>query len=960
MRATARDLHRPPSLPVNSGRPRRDRRPARLRTGRIPYPARSPSLARPHLWSSSLTSSITQDPGRFYGDTYYASYRGGTYERNDHWNDFFAGIARRIVDEIAPATVLDAGCAKGFLVEQLLLCGVDAEGVDISEHAIGDAPPEVRAHLRVGSLLEPLGRRYDLITCIEVIEHLEPRDAEAAVANLCAHTDDILLSSTPDEYREATHVNVRPAEHWAELFARNGFVRDVDYDAGYVSPWTARFRRSRDPWPRTAATYERALARLVAERHQRTELLLEQDQQLAERDRELDRLRRRITDLEGSPETSRLEIERLSRELSLSERQLGEAHRHIEHLDELRRREASEAAVHHFGAVARRAAQRVLPRDSGPGRVVRTAARAGGVLVEHGPVEVARRGRRRLLRAQLSTAVGAVNEAVEPVSEADGHYADWLERVEPDAEALRTMRAESGAWEDAPLVSVVMPVYNSDPRWLDAAIRSVVDQAYERWELCLADDASSDARVVACLQAWASADHRIHFRVREINGGIAAATNTALETAGGELVTFLDHDDVLRPHALFEVARFFRDHPDQAMAYTDEDHIRPDGVRFDPYLKGGYSRDLLLSNNYLCHLLTIRRSLLTELGGIREGFDGAQDHDLVLRASEKGNVGHIGDVLYSWRQVPGSTALRGSEKDYAWDAGVRAIEDALTRRGTPGRVEKGSTPGWYTVRYKISGTPLVSIVIPTRDRVDLLRVCVRSIEQRTDWTNWRLVIVDNGSVEEETLEYLASLRHEVVRDPDYFNYSRIINRGVRATDGEHVLFLNNDVEVVSPEWMTAMLEHSQRPEVGGVGARLLYPDGRPQHEGVRIGGGILAGNIDHVGYYNLGESIREVSAVTAACMMMRREVFDRVGGFDERLRVAFNDVDLCLRIRKLGYSIIYQPLARLYHFESATRGRLHPMADERLLISTWGDADTLVDPYVSPRIKGYSPLTLKG
>ena len=928
-----------------------------------------PVLPPPRLRSTSLSTSISEDPGRFYGDTYYTGYRGGVYERNEHWTTFFRGIAQRIVDEIAPATTLDAGCAKGFLVEQLLLCGVEAEGVDISEHAIGEAPPEVRAHLRAGSLLEPLGRRYDLITCVEVIEHLEPRDAELAIANLCAHTDDVLLSSTPDEYREATHVNVRPAEHWAELFARNGFVRDVDYDASYISAWAVRFRRARDPWPRTVAAYERAVARLVAERHQRTELLLEQDQQLAERDAELERLRRRLETMAITPSQAQSEIQRLSRELSIVEAQLRDAHRHIETIEEFQRRRVDwlegelevyrQAVGYRLAGAAHRTASKVLPRGSRPSRVTRAAVSAGTLLLESGPGEVARRIRRRLTH-HPAPAGTAVDRVLEPVLDADRTYAEWLARVDPDAAELRRMRDESLTWADAPLVSVVMPVYNSDPVWLEEAIGSVVDQAYTRWELCIADDASTRAETTDHLRSWAARDDRIRLAVRDSNGGIAAATNSALELATGEFVAFLDHDDLLRPHALYEVVHFLRIHGPHDVIYSDEDHLRPDGARFDPYLKGAFSGDLLLSNNYMCHLLTVRRALLAELGGVREGFDGAQDHDLVLRAAENGVVGHVSRVLYTWRQVPGSTALRGDEKSYAWDAGVRAVEDALARRGAAGTVEKGSVPGWYTVRYKVMGHPLVSVIIPTRDRVDLLRVAVRSIEQRTDWPNWQLTIVDNGSVEEETLEYLASLRHHVVRDPDYFNYSRIMNFGVRATEGTHLLFLNNDVEVVNPQWMTAMLEHSQRPAVGGVGARLLFPDGRPQHEGVRIGGGILAGNIDHVGYYNLGESIREVSAVTAACMMLRREVFDQVGGFDERLRVAFNDVDLCLRIREAGYTIVYQPLARLHHFESASRGKLHPMADERLLIEKWGDADSLSDPYVSPVIKAYSPLILRG
>jgi GT2 family glycosyltransferase len=521
------------------------------------------------------------------------------------------------------------------------------------------------------------------------------------------------------------------------------------------------------------------------------------------------------------------------------------------------------------------------------------------------------------------------------------------------------MRAESREWDDAPVISVVMPVYNPEREWLDEAIRSVVEQAYERWELCIADDHSSRPYVRKCLDHWTSADPRIRVTFRETNEGIAAASNSALELAQGDLVALLDHDDLFRPHALFLVSEFFRDHPDHDIVYTDEDKLLPDGRRGQPYLKGAYSADLLLSNNYICHLTVARRRLIEEVGGFRSGFEGSQDHDLLLRLVERGIVGHISEVLYTWRQVPGSAALTVDAKRGAYRSGTRAIAEALERRVLPGAVVSAGTPGWYHVRYVLKATPKVSVIIPTRDRVDLLQICLDSIANRTAYSNYEVVIVDNDSRDSATLEYLAGLRNRVLKDPSYFNYARIMNDAVSETDGEYILFLNNDMRVLSDEWMTAMLEHSQRPEVGAVGARLLYPDGRVQHEGIKIGGGIIAGNIDHDDYFGLGKSIHEVSAVTGACMMMRREVFDRVGGFDERLRVAFNDVDLCLRLRKYGYRIIYQPLAELVHHESASRGKLHPMQDEAYFIDKWGTADQLNDPYVSPHIWCFHPLILR-
>jgi len=528
----------------------------------------------------------------------------------------------------------------------------------------------------------------------------------------------------------------------------------------------------------------------------------------------------------------------------------------------------------------------------------------------------------------------------------DDDYQSWLKAHEPGQRRLMGMAEESRRWPDRPLISVIMPVFNPEPSWLRAAVDSVRSQAYDRWELCVADDASFRPHVAELLRRYAAEDPRVKVVYRKENGGIAAASNSALELAEGEFVALLDHDDVLRPHALFRAAAYIRDHPDTDIVYSDEDKILVNGSRGQPFFKPDWSPDGLLAQNYMCHLAVLRRSLVMKIGAFRRGYDGSQDHDLLLRATERaGHIGHIPDVLYSWRQVPGSAALSSDAKPRAREAGKRAVEDALARRGVKGHVEQGAVPGCYDVRYELDGHPRVEVVIPTRDRLDLLRQCIAEIETRSTYPNVGIVIVDNDSQAPETLRYLESTRHQVVRAPGSFNFSRVINIGVRASTAPYVLLLNNDAFVRVPDWLERLLEHCQRKEVGAVGCQLRYPNGELQHCGVGLGHGQIAFNL-HVDR----PGVRNVSAVTAACMMLRREVFDEVGGFDERFAISFNDVDLCLRIRERGYRIVYNPHVWLEHDESASRGRLHPDVDIAKFRERWGTEYTLSDPYINPNL----------
>ncbi len=444
------------------------------------------------------------------------------------------------------------------------------------------------------------------------------------------------------------------------------------------------------------------------------------------------------------------------------------------------------------------------------------------------------------------------------------------------------------------------------------------------------------------------------------NRGIAVASNQALGMAGGDFVALLDHDDVLAPEALFWVARLLNQHPDLDFIYSDEDKMDAEGRRVEVFFKPGWSPDLLTSVNYVGHLAVYRRSLLEALGGFRPGFDGSQDHDLALRVAETTDrIAHIPRPLYSWRKVKGSAAASPEAKPHAYDAAERALRSALQRRGVQGSVRYERQRGTYRVRRSIVGRPTVTIIVPTRDRVDLLRRCIDSIRTCT-YRQFELLVVDNGSAEAETLDYLASFGGRVLHDAGDFNFSRLVNLGAREARSDFILFLNNDTEVISKDWLEAMVEHGQRPEVAAVGARLLYPDGRSQHEGVIIGlAGGPAENVDHEGYFSLGEAVRNFSAVTAACMLTRRTTFWELGGFDEQLPVAFNDVDFCLRAREKGYLIVYTPYALLTHHESASRGRVSPPEDEARFMQRWGGLDAYGDPYYNPNLDLLRPFRIR-
>lgn len=526
-----------------------------------------------------------------------------------------------------------------------------------------------------------------------------------------------------------------------------------------------------------------------------------------------------------------------------------------------------------------------------------------------------------------------------------------------DQNSIKAMITDISKFSVKPLISVVMPTFNTEDRWLRSAIESVLNQVYDRWELCIADDGSTRGTVSTTIREYCGTDARIKVTFLPKRSGIAAASNAALRLASGEFVAFLDHDDELTRDALFEVVKCINQHPDAELIFTDEDRIDFEGKRTGPFFKPDWSPDLLLSMNYFAHLLVLRRSVLQEIGGFRSGFEGSQDYDLALRATEKTNcIYHVPKVVYSWRMSSTSTAASLAAKPYARAAAKRALAEALERRHIRGEVLDGYNY-WYRVMYTPIGDSLVSVIVITHDNPDLLSKCLTNIKRLTAYRNFEVIVVDHESRKPETLSYLRSLDYPIIKYEGEFNFSKINNLATKAAKGRYLLFLNDDVEALESNWLSKMVGIlDNRDDVGAVGAKLLYPDGRIQHAGVILGLGGTAGhpfrgneNSDSC-YFGFPHVIRNWTAVTAACMLVRRKVFEALGGFDEKLAVGGNDVDLCVRMQKAGYRVVYTPYAVLRHCEGATRKGPFPLSDYNYFVSKLRDDIRAGDPYYHPSL----------
>ena len=1077
-----------------------------------------------------------------YDRDYYQHYCGGIpYERTDYWMVFFHGIADHIVRSLRPRRVLDAGCAKGFLVEALWERGVEAYGIDISEYAIGEVRMDMRPYCHRASLTDPVDGRFNLVTCFEVLEHIANEDARVVIRNLTAVTDTILFSSTPTELTEPTHINVQPIIVWLRLFADSGFAPDLIFDASFVAPHAFLLRRVTEQYPDDVLVLFSELIRhklTLTDRHRQLDHLhnqvkdLQSGKQSAEA--EAAALNQQVNLLRAEREQQEIEIARLTGQTRNLETAYGEQvrtldnvyqhlHEEVQHLreeaaetaktlgglnkppdwvnsEQLRnlegtfREEAAETGhlitglakavgdldKKHDRVIARLAASEArlglvgrevegiltsriwrtlcaaaallltpgklvgrsiavaqLPQPSAAAQLPQPGAAVtddfyGFVCDEPGPnedeprsgtiavsgwalsqsgidrteislagttitaqtgvsrVDVARGypevpGSRtagfaggidtatvpdglHILSVRAFSRSGACRELQIPIrinhkAAYASDYDRWIAEFETRNAALIQLKLRQFA--ENPLVSILVPVYRTPLYILKRTIESVTKQSYSKWELCIADDCSQSPEIQALLADYVSRDNRIRVNFLPANGGISHASNAALEMSRGDFVALLDHDDELAQDALYHMVEAINLQSDVDLLYSDEDKIDEKGRRYDPFFKPDWSPDLLLSENYICHLLVVRRSHLNQAGGFRSAFDGSQDYDLVLRlTSNNARIVHIPRVLYHWRSLPESTAASSDRKGFAAPAAQRAIQEELDRRGIAAKVVSGSIPGRWRVRYLLTEEPLVSIIIPSGGKIDPLRDNLTNLFGKTEYLNYEVVVIDN-SREADTQKLVEQwpdpprpLRYIDWRNRP-FNYSVINNEAARHCQSPILLFLNDDTSVINPGWLQALVELAARPEVGVVGAKLLYPTGNIQHAGVVMGlfdncghafkG--LAGDQQH--YFDLPDVIRNVSAVTGACLMTRSEVFHAVGGFDEQsFAVAFNDIDLCLKIGHKGYRVLYTPHALLYHHEafSKTVKDLMPHPDEVAAMRVkWKDVIE-ADPFYSPNL----------
>ncbi len=551
-------------------------------------------------------------------------------------------------------------------------------------------------------------------------------------------------------------------------------------------------------------------------------------------------------------------------------------------------------------------------------------------------------------------------------------YQDWIKKYETDSMPHSDkVERDIKALYEKPVFSIVLPTYNTNIELLKKCLDSVTSQSYPFWELCIADDCSNDTRVKTFLQSYAEGEKRIKLKFRSENGHISASSNTALGMTTGDYVVLLDHDDELAQNALYYVALQLEETPEAKLIYSDEDKIDSDNQRCEPNFKPDWNQDLLYSQNYICHLTVYETDLIKSVGGFRVGVEGSQDHDLLLRCTdslEKHEIVHIPRILYHWRKIEQSTASDGSAKGYTTQSGIKALKDYFKKRVPGAQVKEGLLPNTYRVNYPVgSKAPLVSLLIPTRDQVEILSLCISSILEKTDYSNYEIIIIDNQSSKPETHEYFKEVskdqRVRVVKYNKPFNYSAINNFGVKKARGSIIGLVNNDIEVISSEWLDEMVTHANRPKIGCVGAKLYYANDQIQHAGVILGLGGVAGHShkhadrDSLGYVRRLKVVQNMSAVTAACLLVKKEIFNEVNGLNENdLPVAFNDVDFCLRVREAGYRNLWTPYAELYHHESISRGfedtpekKARFSGEVAYMKDTWGD-QLLNDPAYNPNL----------
>lgn len=889
------------------------------------------------------------DANELYDAHYFAHGCGVPYERNEHWLTFFTAIAEVIARDMQPRTVLDAGCAMGFLVEKLRERDIEAYGVDISEYAIENVHESVRPYCWQGSITDPFPRAYDLIVCIEVVEHMRPWDAEQAIENMCLHAEEVIFSSTPFDYRESSHFSVRPPEHWASLFAQQGFYRDVDFDASFVTPWAGRFRRRRDPVARILGEYERRFWLLWKENTDLRSLTVE----MREHDRNTEQT---VAVMQQEIQTQKDYIELLKNHYDDQIKILSaEKERVVASMT------ASIEEIHHSGkkAIARVVAEKEAIDQELTDRVSQLEnlleeknAHIGHLEnllreIEQGNVMRLLRSLTILRQQGVGAAIQAFRQPPIVAHEPDNRkmicnvddYQAWVIENEPDLTQLHQQRQESLAFPFKPLISIITPVYNTPSQVLHDTIESVLAQTYPNWEMCLVDGASTAAGVRETLARFDQQDSRIHVHYLTRNMGISGNSNEALRHTSGDFVLLLDHDDLLAPDLLYEVVRLLNEHPVADIIYYDEDKISDDGVvRSYPVFKPSrWSPDLLLATNYLTHCV-VRRALIFAVGAFNPAMDGSQDWDLALRLTEKTQrIFHIPRVLYHWRMISGSVAREFAAKPWAFETQPRCVAAHLQRIGIDQPRVTVPRMGELRILWPISGQR-ISIIIAVegdgrggKDGTDRLEACLASILEHTTYPDYEIILVYSGSPPPERLPTRKTLtqqkgdfaRVRTIHHDALLNRFAANNVGAHHATGNLLVFLNQHTEVLDPYWLDELAGWAEQPEVGVVGCKLLQPDNTIQHAGIIIGlegfgGYIFAGKDENqFGVFGKPEWYRNCMAVSGVCLMIRREVFEEVNRFDEVYQASYSDIELCLQASRCGYRVTYTPFARLRSYDEA-------------------------------------------
>lgn len=860
-----------------------------------------------------------------YNKEYYQHYRTASgeisYQDSEEIKAFIGHIATQIKEKYRPKTVLDAGCAMGLLVAALRDLGVEAYGVDLSEYAISRVREDIRPYCAVGSLADPLPnslpRRYDLVVSIEVLEHMPEEDGKKSIANLCTMSDQILFSSVPDDTTDPTHINLHETPYWCGLFAKQGFFSAEEKKPLFLPRHARFFQRKSVP----------AAVELYEEKLQNYE---EQVLQLS-------------LDLDGLWEKNEI----LAEDLKISSENQKEYQ--ALYLDKAKEYDALFQAYQ--ATVTSSAWKMTKPLRASldwikkilkSNRVTYLICKGIKSVLRDGPVCTWGRVKRKIQDARKLKGRNLINEK---------ELAMQRQQVFP-----RQIK-----------FSILVPLYNTPEDFLKEMIESVQAQTYSDWELCLAD--GSDAahpQVERIVMQFQQRDNRIKYRKLEKNFGISGNTNACIEMATGDYIALFDHDDLLHPSVLYENMK--------AICEQGADFIYTDELTFQgttknitvAHFKPDFAIDNLRANNYICHFTVFQKSLLDKTGLFRSECDGSQDFDMVLRLTEQAQkIVHIPKPLYFWRSHAQSVASSVGAKPYVIQAAKKAIGDHLKRVGLDGEVLDSIQPTIYRLKYAIKGEPLVSILIPNKDHVSDLRKCIVSIQEKSSYPNYEIIVIENNSVEEKTFQYYQILERQpnirVVQWNGKFNYSAINNFGYTFAKGDYILLLNNDTEVISSDWIQEMLMYAQRSDVGAVGAKLYYPDGTIQHGGVVLGVGGVAAHLhcnrpkNDIGYMGRLVYAQDLTAVTAACIMIPRKVWEQTKGLDESFEVAFNDVDFCMRIRQLGYLIVFTPFAELYHYESKSRKaddtpekRARFVGEVERFQARWAKELEAGDPYYNP------------